>query len=157
MSAPCGFRIAGSGSAREQRRKSDVLHPIYEVECKYQTGIGITAWWKQVIAAARDTHKQPLLIVKDGKSRHGQLVVMHIDHFAELMHTTYPEVLSMLTSDPDKYLDLCYGAARQTNPNFDTTELCRVRKPCKSCSWYDAPSDFCAHDLGVDVCAGTDC
>ena len=78
-----GQRNPLSGGAGRHTR-GDVIHPTLYVECKLRQSIAIWAWFDDTRKKAKVEHKTPILIIKE-KSKKGELVVLDINDFVELI------------------------------------------------------------------------
>lgn len=77
-----GGRIPCSGSGDI---KGDVLHDTFFVECKVRKKLAILPWMLKAEEQARPLGKIPLLVVRQKGTREGELVVMRLKHFTEIV------------------------------------------------------------------------
>jgi hypothetical protein len=76
-----GKRIPGSGSGAI---KGDVLHPSFQIECKYRKQFAIASWFEKLEQEAIKEEKIPLLILKQ-KGKHGELAVLELRDFSKIL------------------------------------------------------------------------
>jgi hypothetical protein len=70
------------GSGRHTR--GDVIHHTLYVECKLRQKLSIWAWFEDTRKKAKVEGKTPILVIKE-KSKKGELVVLDIKDFVELI------------------------------------------------------------------------
>jgi len=83
-----GHRIAMSGAAQEKGRLGDVLHDHFEIECKLRAKLSIYPWFKKNEVNAKETHKIPMLVVREKGARNGDLIVLRMSDFLTIFHQT---------------------------------------------------------------------
>lgn len=78
------------GSGRVNRddegnpRPGDLIHPTYQVDCKYRTSISIFRWWDKLVEEAKLTGKIPILVMREKGDREKVLVCIHWRFFKKL-------------------------------------------------------------------------
>lgn len=82
-----GKRIPTSGSAQFEGEKGDVLHPVFEIECKYRKKILVASWFREVDTRAKESKKIPLLAIRERGMMDGALVVIRLKDLQKLLQT----------------------------------------------------------------------
>ncbi len=81
-----GDRIPCSGSAQFREEKGDVLHPVFEIECKYSTRpFRVVSLLKTVMGRAKVSKKTPILVIRE-KHTQGDYVVIKLEDLAKLYY-----------------------------------------------------------------------
>lgn len=81
-------RNIGSGAINStddgKPRSGDVIHPIYEIECKCYKKIAIFRWWDKLKQDAEKSGKIPVLCMKEVGDNKDVLVTIHYTTFKEM-------------------------------------------------------------------------
>lgn len=81
-------RNMGSGSVNSDDegnpRTGDVIHPIYQIECKVYKKIAIFRWWEKLVKEAKQSGKIPILVMREKGNAKDILVAMHWEDFVEM-------------------------------------------------------------------------
>lgn len=81
-------RNMGSGSVNRRDdgsgRTGDVIHDLYEVECKVYKRIAIFRWWDKLKKEAKESGKIPVLVMREKGDAQDTLVALHYTDFVEM-------------------------------------------------------------------------
>lgn len=81
-------RNMGSGAVNRDdsgnARSGDLIHPIYQIECKIRQKIGIFRWWEKLKKEAGETGKIPVLITREKGNAKDILVTLHWKDFVKM-------------------------------------------------------------------------
>ncbi|WP_141265789.1 putative PDDEXK endonuclease [Moorella sp. E308F] len=81
-------RNPGSGATNRQddgtERPGDVIHPLYQIECKVYKSIAIFRWWDKLKKEAEALKKIPVLVMREKGDAQDTLVAIHWTFFKEL-------------------------------------------------------------------------
>lgn len=84
-------RNIGSGAINSDDegnpRSGDIIHSIYEVECKCYSKIGIFRWWDKLKKDAEKSGKIPVLCMKEKGDNKDILVTVHYKTFVEMKNS----------------------------------------------------------------------
>lgn len=65
-------------------RPGDVIHEMYQVECKVYKAIAIFRWWDKLKEEAKQVGKIPVLVMREKGDAQDTLVTIHYTFFNEL-------------------------------------------------------------------------
>lgn len=78
-------RNMGSGAVNKKDdgtdRTGDVIHPIYQIECKVYKAISIFRWWDKLKIEATESNKIPVLVMREKGDAKDTLVAIHWETF----------------------------------------------------------------------------
>jgi hypothetical protein len=81
-------RNMGSGSVNKtddgEDRYGDIIHKLYQVECKVYKSIAIFRWWDKLKKEAEKAGKIPVLVMREKGDAQDVLVTIHYTFFKEL-------------------------------------------------------------------------
>lgn len=81
-------RNMGSGAVNKrdngEDRTGDVIHDMYEIECKCYSKIAIFRWWDKLAEESKASGKIPVLVMKEKGDNKDVLVTIHYSHFVEI-------------------------------------------------------------------------
>ena len=81
-------RNIGSGAINSDDngnpRSGDVIHHVYEIECKCYKSIAIFRWWDKLKEEAKKSGKIPVLCMREKGDIKDTLVTVHYEYFNEL-------------------------------------------------------------------------
>ncbi len=62
-------------------RSGDVIHDIFQIECKCYKTISIFRWWDKLADECKISNKIPVLVIKEKGDNKDVLVTMHYTQF----------------------------------------------------------------------------
>lgn len=78
-------RNMGSGRVNRkdtgEQRTGDIIHHLYEIECKLRTSISIFRWWEKLKEDAAKSGKIPIMVMREKGNAKDVLVTMHYKDF----------------------------------------------------------------------------
>jgi len=81
-------RNMGSGAVNTndegKARTGDVIHPIYQIECKVYKKISIFRWWEKLKREAEDSKKVPILVMREKGNAKDVLVTIYWEDFIKM-------------------------------------------------------------------------
>lgn len=81
-------RNMGSGAVNKddkgKGRPGDLIHPKYQIECKFRSSISIFRWWDKLKEEAVKTGKLPVLVMREKGDAQDVLVTIHYSLFNEM-------------------------------------------------------------------------
>jgi hypothetical protein len=81
-------RNIGSGAINSDDdgnpRSGDIIHRIYEIECKCYSKIAIFRWWEKLKKDSQKSGKIPVLVMKEKGNTKDTLVALHWETFVEM-------------------------------------------------------------------------
>jgi hypothetical protein len=81
-------RNMGSGAVNKDDngndRSGDIIHPIYQVECKVYKNIAVFRWWEKLKKEAHESKKIPILVMREKGNAKDVLVTLHYKDFIEM-------------------------------------------------------------------------
>lgn len=81
-------RNIGSGAVnRDDKgnpRSGDLIHDLYQIECKCHSKISIFRWWDKLKEEAKASGKIPCLVMREKGDKKDVLVAIHYTTFVEM-------------------------------------------------------------------------
>lgn len=65
-------------------RSGDVIHPVYEIECKCYAKIAIFRWWDKLKEEAKVSGKLPVLVMREKGNIKDTLVAVNYKDFVDM-------------------------------------------------------------------------